>query len=90
LALLKLYQEASRGCSQSQFPHSNKDLKTRYQTFLYNFQDIVFEGKMDFTPIFFHGAVGRITEYTASEFLHGSSLNMAKEAGFMFLCRQSS
>jgi PAS domain S-box-containing protein len=43
----------------------------RYRSFVQNFQGIAFRGKMDFSPIFFHGAVEKITGYTEDEFLIG-------------------
>jgi PAS domain S-box-containing protein len=42
-----------------------------YHLFLENFQGIAFLGKLDFTPIFFKGAVEEITGYTEEEFLKG-------------------
>ncbi|MHA2371245.1 MAG: response regulator, partial [Candidatus Hodarchaeales archaeon] len=44
----------------------------RYRTFIQNFLGIAFEGRLDFTPIFFHGAVEEITGYTESNFLSGT------------------
>jgi diguanylate cyclase (GGDEF)-like protein/PAS domain S-box-containing protein len=43
----------------------------RYRSFVKNFQGIAFHEKMDFTPVFFHGAVEQITGYTEEEFLAG-------------------
>jgi len=43
----------------------------RYRSFVENFQGIAFRGRMDFTPVFFHGAVEGITGYTEQEFLAG-------------------
>jgi PAS domain S-box-containing protein len=43
----------------------------RYRSFVQNFQGIAFRGRMDFTPIFFHGATEEITGYTEREFLDG-------------------
>jgi PAS domain S-box-containing protein len=43
----------------------------RYRSFVKNFQGIAFREKLDFTPIFFHGAVEYITGYTEEEFLTG-------------------
>jgi len=42
-----------------------------YRSFVKNFKGIAFQGRMDFTPIFFHGAVEEITGYTEKEFLDG-------------------
>jgi len=42
-----------------------------YHLFVENFQGIAFMGKIDFTPIFFKGAVEEITGYTEEEFLKG-------------------
>ncbi len=43
----------------------------RYRAFVQDFQGVAFQGKIDFTPIFFHGAVQRITGYTEEEFTAG-------------------
>jgi len=42
-----------------------------YRSFVENFQGIVFRGDMNFTPMFFHGAVEAITGYTEDEFIAG-------------------
>jgi PAS domain S-box-containing protein len=46
--------------------------KGRYRSFVKNYKGIAFQGKMDFTPIFFHGAVEEITGYTEKELLDGN------------------
>ena len=43
----------------------------RYRSFVHNFMGIAFHGRMDFTPIFFHGSVKEITGYTEDEFIAG-------------------
>ncbi|MHA1945252.1 MAG: PAS domain S-box protein [Candidatus Hodarchaeales archaeon] len=43
-----------------------------YSSFVHNFQGIAFRGKMDFTPIFFHGNVEEITGYTEEDFTSGN------------------
>jgi PAS domain-containing protein len=43
-----------------------------YSSFVHNFQGIAFRGKMDFTPIFFHGNVEEITGYTEKDFTSGT------------------
>lgn len=43
----------------------------RYRSFVQNFQGIAFRGNMDFTPIFFHGLVEKITGYTEEELING-------------------
>jgi PAS domain S-box-containing protein len=48
-----------------------RESEERYRTFVQNFQGIAFRGKLDFTPIFFRGAVEKITGYTEGEFLAG-------------------
>jgi PAS domain S-box-containing protein len=45
--------------------------EARYRSFVENFPGIAYRGKMDFTPIFFHGSVEEITGYTEEEFLAG-------------------
>ncbi|UCG80490.1 MAG: PAS domain-containing protein, partial [Desulfobacterales bacterium] len=42
-----------------------------YRSFVQSFQGIAFRGRIDFTPIFFHGAVEDITGYTEEEFAKG-------------------
>jgi PAS domain S-box-containing protein len=51
---------------------AHRESEERYRGFVQNFQGIAFQGRMDWTPIFFHGAVERITGYTEQEFLTGS------------------
>jgi two-component system cell cycle sensor histidine kinase/response regulator CckA len=48
-----------------------RESEAQYRSFLQNFQGIVYRGQMDFTPLFFHGAVGEITGYTEEEFITG-------------------
>ncbi len=43
----------------------------RYRTFVQNFHGIAYRGRMDFVPVFFHGAVEEITGYTEKDFLAG-------------------
>lgn len=43
----------------------------RYRSFVQNFQGILYQGHMDFVPVFFHGAVEEITGYKESEFIAG-------------------
>ncbi|MCP4140616.1 MAG: diguanylate cyclase [Chloroflexi bacterium] len=43
----------------------------RYRSFVQNFLGIAYQGRMDFTPIFFHGAVEEITGYKEEDFLTG-------------------
>ena len=42
-----------------------------YRSFVQNFQGIAYRGRMDFVPLFFHGAVEEITGYTERDFLNG-------------------
>ena len=46
-----------------------RESEDRYRSFVQNFRGIAFQGRMDFTPIFFHGAAEEITGYTEREFL---------------------
>jgi len=48
-----------------------RESEERYRSFVQNFQGIAFRGKINFTPIFFHGAVEEITGYTEDEFVAG-------------------
>lgn len=43
----------------------------RYRSFVQNFQGIVYQGYLNFVPVFFHGAVEKITGYKESEFVSG-------------------
>jgi PAS domain S-box-containing protein len=43
----------------------------RYRSFVQHFRGIAYRGEMDFTPIFFHGAVEEITGYTERELVDG-------------------
>jgi PAS domain S-box-containing protein len=57
---------------RKQMENALRQSEERYRGFVQNFQGIAFQGKMNWTPIFFHGAVERITGYTEQEFLTGS------------------
>ncbi len=48
-----------------------KDSEKKYRSFVLNLQGIAFKGYMDFTPIFFHGLVEKITGYTEEDFIIG-------------------
>ncbi len=48
-----------------------KDSETRYRSFVMNFQGIAYLGNLDFTAVFFHGAVSEITGYTEDDFIRG-------------------
>jgi len=48
-----------------------QESETRYRSFVENFRGIAYRGKMDFTVIFFHGAVFEITGYSKDEFVSG-------------------
>jgi two-component system, NarL family, sensor histidine kinase UhpB len=48
-----------------------QESEQRYRSFVQNFQGIVFQGTLDFMPIFFHGAVEEITGYREDEFTAG-------------------
>jgi PAS domain S-box-containing protein len=49
-----------------------KESESRYRTFVTNFQGIAYRGNLDFTAVFFHGAVMEITSYTEDDFVHGT------------------
>ena len=49
-----------------------QESEERYRSFVQNFRGIAFGGKMDFTPVFFHGSVKEITGYTEEEFIDGN------------------
>ncbi|MBN1145883.1 MAG: PAS domain S-box protein [Anaerolineales bacterium] len=51
---------------------SHRQSEEKYRSFVENFQGIAFRGRMDFVPLFFHGAVEAITGYTENEFLSGN------------------
>lgn len=63
----------------------------RYRSFIQNFQGIVFQGYLNFVPVFFHGAVEKITGYREEEFtmgrprwdqiIHPDDLPLVLEAG---------
>jgi PAS domain S-box-containing protein len=48
-----------------------RESEQRYRSFVQSSQGIVFQGRLDFVPIFFHGAVQPITGYTEQEFTAG-------------------
>lgn len=49
-----------------------RESEARYRSFVQNFQGIAFRSKMDFIPLFFHGAVEEITGYSEVDFLNGA------------------
>ncbi|MBN1873679.1 MAG: PAS domain S-box protein [Anaerolineae bacterium] len=48
-----------------------QESEIRYRSFVQSFQGIAFRGKLDFSTLFFHGAVEAITGYTEAEFASG-------------------
>ena len=48
-----------------------RDSEELYRSFVQGFQGIAFRSHIDFTPIFFHGAVETISGYTEGEFTNG-------------------
>jgi PAS domain S-box-containing protein len=48
-----------------------KESEERYRSFVQNFQGIAFRGRIDFSPLFFHGAVEEITGFTEAELVAG-------------------
>lgn len=48
-----------------------KESERRYRSFVQNFHGLAYRGMLNFTPIFFHGAVDKITGYTEEEFTTG-------------------
>ncbi|MHA1728662.1 MAG: PAS domain S-box protein, partial [Promethearchaeota archaeon] len=49
-----------------------KETENLYHNFIQNFHGIVYKGKINFHPIFFHGEVEKITGYTEQEFSFGN------------------
>lgn len=48
-----------------------QESERRYRSFVQNFQGIIYQGRMNFVPVFFHGAVEQITGYREDEFTAG-------------------
>ncbi|MBN2374199.1 PAS domain S-box protein [bacterium] len=48
-----------------------KESERKYSSFVKNLRGIAYQAEIDFTPIFFHGAVEEITGYTEEEFIAG-------------------
>jgi PAS domain S-box-containing protein len=48
-----------------------QESEERYSSFVENFRGIVFRGRLDFTSLFFHGAVQEITGYSSEDFESG-------------------
>ncbi len=48
-------------------------LADEYRSFVTDFQGICYQGSLDAKPVFFHGAVEKITGYKDSEFLSGTT-----------------
>jgi PAS domain S-box-containing protein len=49
-----------------------QESEERYRSFVQHFRGIAYRSRMDFIPIFFHGAVEEITGYTEGEFVDGN------------------
>ncbi|MFX1449658.1 MAG: PAS domain S-box protein, partial [Promethearchaeota archaeon] len=49
-----------------------RESEERYRSYIENFYGIAYRGRMDWVPLFFHGAVEEITGYTEEEFLNGN------------------
>ena len=49
-----------------------RDNEQRYRSFVQHLEGIAFRSGFDWRPVFFHGAVERITGYTEKEFVDGS------------------
>ncbi len=64
----RLQQEIAE---RSQIEVALAESEQRYRTFVQNFQGIALQGKLDFGPIFFHGAVEAITGYEEADFASG-------------------
>ena len=50
---------------------SLRESEERYRSFVESFLGIAFRGRMDFVPLFFHGAIEAITGYKEQDFLAG-------------------
>lgn len=49
-----------------------RESEARYRGFVEHFEGIAFRGGFDWRPIFFHGAVERITGYSEKDFVNGA------------------
>lgn len=49
-----------------------RESEEKYRSFVQNFQGIAFRGKLNFQPLFFHGAVKEITGYAEEDFISGN------------------
>ncbi|MHA1198696.1 MAG: PAS domain S-box protein [Candidatus Heimdallarchaeaceae archaeon] len=48
-----------------------RESEEKYRGFVQNFDGIAFQGTIDYKPLFFHGAVEKITGYTEEDFVGG-------------------
>ena len=64
-------QEAQERDKQRQAEEALRESEERYRSFVQNFKGIAFRGKMDWTSIFFHGAVEAITGYSVEDIVRG-------------------
>ncbi len=73
IALLKIVGEMlTTAMDREQTEQALRDSEQKYRSFVQNFQGIAFKAKMDWIPLFFHGAVESLTGYSEADFVAGN------------------
>jgi two-component system cell cycle sensor histidine kinase/response regulator CckA len=57
---------------REQVERALRESEEKYRSFVQNFQGVAYRSRMDWIPLFFHGAVEQITGYTEKELISGS------------------
>ncbi len=62
----------STALERAQVEHALRESEEKYRSFVTNFQGVAYRSRMDWVPLFFHGAAEEITGYTEQELISGS------------------
>jgi PAS domain S-box-containing protein len=70
-ALVETYSIGREITTRKLAEEALRESEERYRSFVQSFHGIAYRGRMDFVPVFFHGAVEEITGYREKDFLAG-------------------
>lgn len=73
ITLLKIVGEMlSTAHEREHAQRAVRESEEKYRSFVQNFQGVAYRSRMNWTPLFFHGAVENITGYTEKDFITGN------------------